>query len=298
MPRPSVKTVRMLARFGCISIGMVYCLVGVLALLNLFRITNAEADEEGIMQFVLDLPLGEVMLGIIGVGLAGYIIWRFYEAITDPYEMGNDWKSIITRIGIASTGVAYGTIAYAALQELRGVNNEDGQEQMVAEVLQWDLGPWLIGLAALPALVSAGAQFYYGASNAFTRRLNTESLSEDKENVVFWLGKIGYFARGIILLVICLFFIKAALHEDPSEIGNTDAAFDFIGRGWVGHSFFVIVALGTISYGLFMFTFSMFYRFEKEQEARQRIPSERPHKRRRRKQKKEKEKEKERSKSG
>lgn len=277
----------MLARFGCISIGMVYCLVGVLALLNLLRITNAEADEEGIMHFVMDLPLGEVILGIIGIGLTGYIIWRFYEAITDPYEMGSDWKAIITRIGIAFTGVAYGTIAYATLQELRGIDSsgEQDQQQMVAEVLQWELGPWLIALAALPALVSAGAQFYYGASNEFTRRLNTEGLSEDKENVVFWLGKIGYFSRGIILLVICLFFIRAALHEDPSEIGNTDSAFDFMGSGWAGHSFFVLVALGTISYGLFMFTFSMFYRFESEQEARQRIPSERPHKRRRRQEK-------------
>lgn len=295
MPKPSVKTVRMLARLGCISIGMVYCLVGVLALLNLLRVTSAVADEEGIMKFVHDLPLGEAVLGIIGIGLAGYTIWRFYEAITDPYEMGNDWKSIVTRIGIAFTGVVYGTIAYAAYQSLTGVKNngEQEQQQMVGDVLQWELGPWLIGLAALLVLASAGAQFYYGASNQFTRRLNTESLSEDKENFVFWLGKIGYFARGIILLIICLFFIKAALQEDPSEIGNTDSAFDFMGEGWAGHSFFVLVALGTISYGLFMFAFSIFYRFEKEQEARQRIPSERPHKRRRR-QKKEKEK----SKSG
>lgn len=287
MAHPSVHTVRIMARFGCISIGLVYCLIGLIALLNLLKITSAVADEEGIMHFVLELPLGEVILGIIGIGLVGYIIWRFYEAIVDPYEMGNDWKSIITRIGIALTGVAYATIAYAAWEELRGTytDGEQEQRQMVAEVLQWDMGAWLIGLAALPVLITAGAQFYYGASNAFTRRLNTESLSKDRENVIFWLGKIGYFARGIILLVICLFFIKAALQEDPSEIGNTDSAFDFMGKGWAGHSFFVIVALGTISYGLFMFAFSLFYRFEKESEARQRIPSERPHKKRRKKEK-------------
>jgi hypothetical protein len=284
MPRPSVKAVRLLARFGCISIGAVYCLVGVIALLNLMRVTHEEADEEGIMVFVMALPMGEVFLGLIAAGLLGYVIWRFYESITDPYEYGNDWKSIIVRLGIASTGLAYGSIAYAAFQELCGDDNvgERAQQEMVAEVLHWKLGPWLIGLAAVPILITAAAQFYYGATNKFTRRLNTESLSEDKENIVFWLGKIGYFARGVILLVICLFFIKAALHEDPREIGNTDTAFDFMGNGWAGHSFFVIVALGTISYGLFMFTFSRFYRFEVEREAKKRIPSKRPHKRKRR----------------
>lgn len=283
MPHPSVKTVRFLARFGCVSIGMVYCLIGVIALLNLMRITHEEADEEGIMKFVLDIPMGEVILGLMATGLFGYAIWRFYESITDPYEYGKDWKSIMVRLGIASTGIAYGSIGYAAFQELSGGDNggEKGQQQMVGEILLWDLGPWLIGLAALATLGTAVAQFYYGASNEFTRRLNTESLSEDKENAVFWLGKIGYFARGIILLVICLFFSKAAFFEDPLEIGNTDSAFDFMGEGWAGHTFFVIVALGTISYGLFMFAFSKFYRFEVEKEARQRIPAERPHKRRR-----------------
>jgi hypothetical protein len=39
---------------------------------------------------------------------------------------------------------------------------------------------------------------------------------------------------------------------------NTDKAFYFIGDD-VGHAYFIIVAIGTICYGLFMFSFGVYY---------------------------------------
>jgi hypothetical protein len=43
---------------------------------------------------------------------------------------------------------------------------------------------------------------------------------------------------------------------------NTDKAFDFIGDD-VGHLYFIMVAAGTICYGLFMFVFGWYYDTDK-----------------------------------
>jgi hypothetical protein len=48
--------------------------------------------------------MGEGLLLVIGVGLAGYAIWRMLDAITDAEGKGGDAKGLARRIGSAGEG--------------------------------------------------------------------------------------------------------------------------------------------------------------------------------------------------
>lgn len=91
--------------------------------------------------------------GIIA-GAAGYVVWRAAEVVVDPYEFGNDWKGLLQRGGAALSGVGYGISALSAARIALGKTApttrdaaEADQQRLVAEVLEWPCGGWVIGAA-------------------------------------------------------------------------------------------------------------------------------------------------------
>ncbi|MFN6944927.1 MAG: DUF1206 domain-containing protein, partial [Cytophagaceae bacterium] len=130
--------VQNMARAGCASIGIVYVFVGVMAMISFFQAGEDAADEDRIMDVILGLPLGEVLIGGIILGLVGYIIWRIFEALTDPYGFGKGVKGIGKRLGVALSGIGYGIIAFSALEALfeEGNGNGNGEEEQQMMVSQ------------------------------------------------------------------------------------------------------------------------------------------------------------------
>jgi hypothetical protein len=260
------KMAQWLARYGCVSIGTVYILLGCMAILSLFGRSEDDADEERALDYLLEYTLGEVLVWVVLAGMVGYIVWRIFEAVTDPYDFGSDLKGIAKRAGIGLTSVGYGLIAFSAWDVIsgNGGNGEEEQQLMIAQVLSWQLGPWLVGaVGALIGIVGL-FQFRFVATGAYKKWLNLEDLSETKKRIIQLLAWAGYLARGVILMVLGYFMLSAAFSENPEEVGDTDTAFDFIGGGTVGDTAFFLVALGTISYGIFMYVFSVRYKFERE----------------------------------
>jgi Domain of Unknown Function (DUF1206) len=70
-----------LARFGHVARGVTYCLVAVLALEVAFGVGGKIADRKGALQTLADDPWGRALLGALAVGLAGYALWRFTQAL-------------------------------------------------------------------------------------------------------------------------------------------------------------------------------------------------------------------------
>jgi hypothetical protein len=265
--------VEKLARYGCYSISAVYILVGLMAILSFLGIAEDDADEERIVDVILELPMGEVLLAIMIAGLIGYIIWRVYEAYTDPYNFGNDKKGIIKRTGIALSAAGYLMIAFAAGQILiqgGGGNGEEDQQSLVAQVLEFPAGAWLIGMVGAVTGFAGLIQFKYVAGGDYIKRVNLHSMPDWLETTTHVLAWAGYVARGIILAIIGYFLISAGIQSDPEEVGDTDTAFDFIGDfGTIGHIVFIAVALGTIGYGLFMIINGYYYSFEDDEEKKE-----------------------------
>jgi hypothetical protein len=260
--------IRYLPVYGCIATGIVYAAIGVIAILSFLKIRHGGADESSMLAILNDYVIGKIFIWIILTGTVCYIVWRFYEAITDPYHYGRNMKGLTRRIGIALSTVADILIVHAAIRVLLGTGNiqPDGtpeeERNMVHKMLQQN-GSWLVISIGLVYLVTAVIQLLYGITRGYRERVNIEHLSAGIRNTVHFLAWAGYFARGIILGIIGFFLIKAGVVENARYVVNTDKAFDFIGDH-VGHVYFILVAIATICYGLFMFAQGIAYDTDKD----------------------------------
>ena len=89
------------ARAGWFARGVVYCLLGVLALSG----TGAsDASPQGVFRSVQDMPGGPWLLGLLALGLALYGAYRLYSAALDSEGKGDDTKGAAIRVGYAASG--------------------------------------------------------------------------------------------------------------------------------------------------------------------------------------------------
>jgi hypothetical protein len=259
---------RPIARWGCIAIGTVYVLVGVVALLALSGVFTDHADEYRIVRVVMAWPGGAAIIWTIIAGLAGYVVWRVIEVFADPYEFGSDLRGLAIRIGVGLTGLAYGLVAFSAARIALGApgtteTSEQELQQVVGQALAWPGGPWWVGLAGGALWIFAILQVGLIVRRSYAIEIDLDGRSPAMRRLIHALAWAGYAARGVILSVLGWFLVRAATTLDPEEVGDTDTAFDFIGGGIAGDSAFFLVALGTVGYGLFMYLAAAFYKFRK-----------------------------------
>jgi sulfur carrier protein ThiS len=139
--------------------------------------------------------------------------------------------------------------------------SEQSQQLLVAQVLAWPAGVWLVGAAGVVLVVVGVLQFVLLFRRGYTTEIDLEGRSPGLQRAIHALAWYGYTARGVILGVLGYFLLRSAWTHDPSQAGDTDTAFDFIGGGVIGDSAFFVVAVGTIAYGLFMYANAKHYRF-------------------------------------
>src|SRR5277367_4936161 len=69
-----------LARAGLTARGVLYVLIGWVALLVALGRSSREADQQGALQMLAGKPYGLVSLWLLGTGSTAYALWRLGEA--------------------------------------------------------------------------------------------------------------------------------------------------------------------------------------------------------------------------
>lgn len=248
--------------------GIIYAAIGVIAILSFLKVRYGGADEASMMAILAEYVIGKIVIGILLLGTLCYIVWRFYEAITDPYEYGRNLKGGIKRLGIALSTIADILIVYAAVRVLLGIshfqpNGQPHEEREMVNKMLKSQGQWPVVGIGLVYMITAVIQLWYGISRGYRERVDIEHFSSIFRHALHMLAWAGYAARGIILGIIGFFFLKAGIHENARYIVNTDKAFDFIGDH-VGHVYFILVAIATTCYGFFMFVQGIAYDTDKD----------------------------------
>lgn len=250
--------------FGCIATGIIYSAIGVIAILSFLKLKEGGADETSLLDFLSDFLLGRILVLIILAGTLCYIIWRFYEAYTDPYGYGSRASGLVKRTGIALSTITDILIAFAAIRFLiepghyQPYSTLEEHRNMIHSLLSSFNGPALIIFAGSLVVLTAVIQLIYGFTRGYRERMEVEELNPVMRKLVHLWGLTGYLSRGIILGIMGYFYIKAGLTGESGFVVDTDKAFDFIGKN-IGHVYFILVASGTIFYGLFMFALGAVY---------------------------------------
>jgi hypothetical protein len=243
-----------LARFGIFTKGVVYAIIGILTAMAAFNMGGKKSSSSGALQFLAQQSYGKVLLGITVLGLLAYVFWRFYQAFADHENAGNNSRGIAQRLGYFISGLIYGFIAYSAIKIIlnAGSSGSGGKKDMISTVLEKDYGQIAIGILGLILAGNAIFQFYLAYSGKFREKLKESGLNSTKKKILLRFGKIGFTARGIVAAIIAYLLLKAAWQANATDAGGKIEAFQFL-QNQFGAIVLGVVALGLVSYAIFMF---------------------------------------------
>ncbi len=249
---------RVLARMGFASKGIVYVIIGGLAALAAAGNGGGTTDRKGALQAIYEQPSGQLLLIVTAIGLIGYALWKFIEAIFDPEHKGQEPKGIILRISYAAIGVSYTLLAIAALQLSLGAGStgksSDAQAQdWTAKLLDVPFGRILLAIVGLIVIGIGGYQIYKGITAKFKKNLDLGQMSDTAQKVAIAFGRFGHIARGIVFGLIGVFLGFAALQGNPGEAKGLGGILQKLQEQTYGPFLLGIVAIGLVAYGLYAF---------------------------------------------
>src|SRR5205085_8013903 len=73
-----------LARAGFVARGLIYGIIGVLALEVAFGAGGQSPNQQGALKTIAQQPFGKVLLILVAIGLAGYALWRLIHVLLGP----------------------------------------------------------------------------------------------------------------------------------------------------------------------------------------------------------------------
>lgn len=249
--------VEILARFGYATKGVVYVIVGILAVMTAIGAGGSTTGSSGALETIAQQPFGRILVGLTALGLIGYVIWRFVQAIMDPEDKGSDAKAMIARIGYAISGIVYGGLTFLAARMALsggGSGGDSSQQALTAKLMSQPFGLWLVGSVGAIVIGVGVYHFYLAYKAKFMEEYKSGEMSATERRWAKRIGQFGLSARGVTFAIIGSFFIIAALREDPSEAKGLSGALDTLARQPYGPWLLGIVALGLVAYGVFCFS--------------------------------------------
>jgi hypothetical protein len=245
-----------LARCGYAAKGVVYLIVGGIAAKVAIGAGGAVTDQKGALQTILEQPYGRILLGVVTIGLFGFALWCFIQALFDTEGKGTTAKGLIARIGYAAVGITYAALAYGAFQLVMGSGSGGKGSDATAQdgtalLLKQPFGPTLVIVVGLIALGVALYLFYTAYAARFQAQLHLATLRTEMQKWVIAVGRLGYAALGVVISIIGIFIIVAASQHNASQAKGLDGALQELAHQPFGLVLLGIVALGLFAYGIY-----------------------------------------------
>jgi hypothetical protein len=247
---------RRLARWGLLSKGGLYVLVGAIAVDVSVGGGERVRDRGGALAALADTSLGKVLVGLLAVGLLGHAVWRVVEAILGRPLEGGEADSSWKRVGYAARGVWYLALFGVAVSALTGAGHSGGsrkEDRFTARVMEWPLGRWIVAAVGVGILGAGAFNLWRGVTGSFRKKLKLREMSELEEKTFRLVGGVGHVARGVVFGLIGFFLVRAAWQYDPKEAVGLDGALAEVLRQDYGDTLLGLVAGGLIAYGLYCF---------------------------------------------
>jgi hypothetical protein len=260
--RQAKPWVEALARGGYVARGIVYLIIGVLAVQSAMHAGGKTTNAQGALHTIAGQPFGRILLLFVGLGLFGYALWRFVEAGLDPEGRGSDAKGLLIRAGSAVSGFVYTGLGLTAFRIVAGSSGGSGasQQDWTARLLSQPLGKWLVAAVGL-GVIGIGIHALYKAFSAkFLKKLGTGQMSANQKTWITRLGRAGYGARGVVWIIIGWFLMKAGLNSNAGQSRSLPQALDTLAAQSYGPWLLGAVAVGLAAYGLYAIAEARFRR--------------------------------------
>ncbi len=244
------RPAQLVARAGLTARGILYILIGWVAILVALGNHSRQADQQGALQLLASTSFGRVVLWLIGIGFAGYALWRLSEAAFGVTGEGNGAGPRLKSLGRA---IIYAAFAYLTFKVIAGTagNESKKQQDYTSNVMHHSGGQWLVGIVGLIIVIAGVTLMIEGVRARFMKFLQTSEMSVRTRKLVRRLGMIGTTARGLVFAIVGALVIDAAVTFDPAKAGGLDKALLTLRNQPFGEFLLIVVALGLIAFGLY-----------------------------------------------
>jgi hypothetical protein len=239
-----------LARAGLTARGIIYILVGWVAVLVALGHSSREADQTGALQLLASKPYGLVSLWLLGVGFAAYALWRLSEA---AFGVAGERPGAGPRLKSLGRAIIYAGLSYLTFSVIAGTaRSQSGRQQdITATAMQHPAGRVLVGVVGLVVVACGIVLIVEGARKKFMKYLQTARMSAKVRRVVKVLGIIGTIARGVVFALVGVLVIDAAVTHKAAESGGIDKALLTLRDQPFGEFLMILAALGLLVFGVY-----------------------------------------------
>jgi hypothetical protein len=239
-----------LARAGLTARGAIYILIGLVAVLVALGHSAREADQQGAIQLLAGKPYGLVALWLLGIGFAGYALWRLSEAAFGVTGEGNGAGPRLKSLGRAVIYAGFAVLTFKAISGAHS-NQSRQQQDLTARAMQYPAGQWLVGLVGLIIVIAGAVLVIEGFKRKFMKFLETGQMSPQTRRVVRLLGTAGTVARGVVFALAGVLVIEAAITHNSSKSGGIDKALLTLRNQPFGEVLMLAAAIGLLIFGVY-----------------------------------------------
>lgn len=257
-----------LTRIGYAVRGLIYVMMGLLALNVALGKGGTPASQQGAIQAIGRQPAGLVLLWIILIGLASYALWGVIRAVLDPLHKGHDMKGLMARAGYLFSAAGYAilipsTFGYIAGSSTTSSSGSKSQGPM-ASIMATPWGPYALGLIGIAVIASGLYQVYQGINSSFDKQFEAYTMTPQQVKWAIQLGRFGTATRGLIFAVVGILLCVAAYQTNPSQPVGLDAALSAILHQPYGIWLLGIVAVGLVAFGAYSMMSAVWFRLKRE----------------------------------
>ncbi len=256
--------VETMGRAGHFAKAAVYFIIGLLAFKLAIGSGGESAGARDAIREIGQQPFGQVLLGLVAIGLIGYTAWRWVQAAKDTEGAGHDAKGIIKRAGYVISGLSYFSLGcFAGSLALGwGSGSSDSSSSAASTLLDSTWGRVILGIAGT-ITIGVACYFVYKAYQAkFVEKYNFTAMSETSRNVALYTGRIGLSTRGIAFAIIGGFLLTSAIQgTNDGEIAGMSDALAAIASQAYGKILIGVTGFGLMCYAVHTAMLGWFRRF-------------------------------------
>jgi hypothetical protein len=243
---------QLLARSGYFARGVVFVLVAGLALFS-----GVAASETGsALDTLIAQPFGRIWVGLIGIGLGGFVVWRLAQSLGNADNHPRDAKGMAVRAALLISALVYIGFAFHAFQQALAIggsgggNGGGGEKDLAAWTMSQPFGRYLAGLVGAGFVIGGIVTAAKGLLRKYERYL--EDGAKDRQPVTA-LCMYGLAARGVLFVIVGAFFMYAAFTVDPAQAGSMKDALAWLRDLPFGGVLYTVMAVGLASFGAYNF---------------------------------------------
>ncbi len=253
------EVLQALARVGLVARGLVYGVIGILALKLAIGAGGKTTSQSGALQTIGRQPFGEVLLVALAIGLGAYALWRLIDGVVGSRP--DDDGAVQRRAAAIASALAYAGLCVVAIKIIAGAHASSGSPKPAAAgVLGWPGGPVIVAVAGLVVVGVGIYQGYKGVARKFLEDSDTGRMGHGTKTAFTALGVVGHVARAVTFVLIGYGLIKAAVDYSAKSAVGLDGALQKLAHASAGPLLLGIVALGFIAFALYSIADARYHR--------------------------------------